>query len=193
VQISQAGYSIEEIAAFNCLDDPNSLTVGQVLYVPNAIQSGELLIYWADTSLQNPPKREGSLIVACDTIVSPITSDIGRVSDDAALNLRNSLQLLFNGQSQDRSGWGGHGLSIESLTLDGDLVTVTIAGEFLFPGHCADGTLEAEMMFTIFEEPAIQRAKVFINGQNLRQVMDLRGTIGSDYVYTRAYLPPDWE
>ena len=181
----RANSSVAILAAANCLSNPENISAGQVLAVPNEIRSSTNVVYW----MQTPNRNTGSVLVACESIVSPIESSIPRISD-AASNIRNSLNLLFTTASSANNQWAGQGLNVQSVTIDNSgRANITVTGGLSLFGSCTDGVMLAQFLLSVFAESQVQSAYVTVDGQNMVQTFDMSGLEPADAVFTRADIP----
>jgi len=63
---------------------------------------------------------------------------------------------------------------------------VYLDGSFPLIGTCADARMEAQILLTVFQHPGLERAMITVNGQNMKKMFDLSGTVGPSDPYTRT-------
>src|SRR5262249_1525036 len=107
---------------------------------------------------------------------------------EAALTALFGVRNEVYGQSGLVSALWNSSLSVGSVTRNGDQVDIQLDGSLALVGVCADARMEAQIIRTVFQFPAINRARIMVRNQNLKQSFDGSGTLGADYVYTRAGL-----
>jgi LysM repeat protein len=181
----RANTTVDALSAANCITDPSSISTGQRLYVPNDIRSDDSMVYWVQTETRNAD----SLVVACESYVTPTESALPRVSD-AATNIRNSLNLLFSSNQGVYNHWAGQGLSVQSVNIDSNgRANIVVTGDLTLVGTCADGVMKAQFLLSVFAEASVQSSYVTVGGQNLVQVFDMSGLQPATAVFTRADIP----
>jgi LysM repeat protein len=180
----RANSTVAILAAANCLSNPENISAGQVLAVPNEIRNTDNVVYWLQTNTRSP----GSIVVACDAIVAPTQSTTARTAD-AATNIRNSLNALFTTGSSTNNLWAGQGLSVQGVTVTNGRANITVTGGLSLTGACADGVMQAQFLLSVFGEAQVQSAYVTVDGQNLVQIFDMSGLEPADAVFTPADVP----
>ena len=181
----RANSTVNELVTANCLTDPTNISVGQTLYVPNAIASNVNVVYWVETA----SRQTGSVTVACGSIISPVASSIPR-GTDAAANISSSLSLLFTVTGGTNNYWAGQGLGVQNVAIDSNgRANIAITGNVTLVGSCADGVMKAQILQSVFAEPSVQSAYITVGGQNLVQIFDASGLEPADAVFTRADIP----
>jgi LysM repeat protein len=180
----RANSTVAILSAANCLANPENISAGQVLAVPNEIRSTDNVVYWLQTNTRSP----GSVVVACESIIAPTQSTTAR-TNDAATNIRNSLNALFTTGSSTNNLWAGQGLSVQSVTVTNGRANIAITGGLSLTGACADGVMEAQFLLSVFGEAQVQSAYVTVDGQNLVQTFDMSGLEPADAVFTPADVP----
>jgi hypothetical protein len=134
--------------------------------------------------------NDDSVLVGCQTYVSPIASTIPLSTPEE--NIRNSLELMFTTESVEgqRNVWGDDlDLAVNSLTIENGLATIQIAGMMMLRGTCADAEMEAQLLLAVFAEPSVESALIMLNETNMRQSFDMSGNAPIDFHYTRENIP----
>lgn len=144
------------------------------------------LIAPEDNGISGTPVGCGDSIVA----VSAEKAVTGNLQN----NLRAALESLF---SLEEENYGRAGLitnlhttnmQVESISVEGNSVTINLEGIFSLVGVCSDARMQAQILHTIFQFPQVNRAAVYINGENMKQLFDMRGVELDDAPYTRDDL-----
>jgi LysM repeat protein len=181
----RANSTLDVLVTANCLADANNIHTGQVLVVPNAISSIGNVVYW----IQTETRTSDSLLVACETLISPKASSV-QLTNDPATNIRNSLNLLFSSGTSFNNQWSGQGLNVQSVTVNNNgRAAIAISGNLMLVGTCADGVMKAQFLLSVFAESQVQSTYVTIGGRNLVQIFDMSGLKPADAVFTRADIP----
>jgi LysM repeat protein len=151
----RASSSIAEIAAGNCLANPNNIVVGQVLRVPSAVATEvPTTATFRPPFPQNPPPQQGFI-----TISSSISGDAGFVLllrgdlitlrwEDAPTDAARVTFWLFPpGWTLDRAGGDAPPIGEDSNPADGAAIQWPVPGglgeELVAFAYRADGTLLA--------------------------------------------------
>lgn len=104
---------------------------------------------------------------------------------DVPADLRTGLETLFD---MPESRFADVNMAIESLTVVEERAVLNLThpiGQFLLLGVCADPLTEMQILLTVFQFDAIQEALIYVNGDNLRQMMDASGRSEADAFYHR--------
>jgi LysM repeat protein len=189
----RAGSNVQELAEGNCLIDPSRIGVGQILRVPNPIGTPEeqppagVIPYYVISQTDDG----GGIPVGCDGYMMPVRTGFAFAQDPAA-NIQASLGPLLAMPSTEvgESGYvnylGGQGLWISSLSVSDGHANLTLGGPFRLIGTCADPQIEAQILLSVFADPRVSTASITVNGQNLKQMVDMSGQTGPDAIYTRS-------
>ncbi len=185
------GASIDTLVAANCLTNADQIVEGQVLALPIPLPSGaQPPGYYLIAPDDN---GQSGLAVGCgDSAVFVTTGSPS--SGDPATDLRFALgAMLAYRASASGSGlinaFEDSPLAVQSVTLTGDRAEVALSGNLTLGGACANPRVEAQLLLTIFEQPAVNSASITVDGRNLKQILDASGLQGTTAVYTRADLP----
>jgi LysM repeat protein len=192
--ISQrAGSSVQELAEGNCLIDPSRIGAGQVLRVPNPIGTPEeqppagVIPYYVVSQTDDG----GGIPVGCEGYMLPLRTGFA-FAQEPATNIHASLSPLLAMPSTEvgESGYvnylGGQGLWISSLSVSNGHADLVLGGTFMLIGTCVDPQIEAQILLSVFADPRISTAYITVNGQNLKQMVDMSGQTGPDAIYTRS-------
>ena len=68
----------------------------------------------------------------------------------------------------------------------GEMMYVNLSGALLPVGTCADARMQAQIQHTVFEHPGVDKVLITLNGQNLKQLFDVSGTVGVSEPYRRS-------
>ena len=115
-------------------------------------------------------------------------------SGDVAADLRFALGAMLayraaTSTSGLENAFEASSLTVQSVAVNGDRAVVAFAGSLSSAGVCADARLTAQLVLTLFHPAAINSAIVTVDGQNLKQMLDVSGLLNADALYTRADLP----
>ena len=137
------------------------------------------------------PIDESSIAIGCGTYITPIEAGV-TAPDDLAVHIQTSLETLFNTPADDtlNNQWAEQNLTVDAVLVNPDgQVDITISGDFSLIGTCADAEMQAQILQSIFVDPAVDSAFVLINGDNLKRIFDMSGTTLPDSVFTPDDIP----
>jgi hypothetical protein len=80
------------------------------------------------------------------------------------------------------------GLTVNNVTVAGNLATITLTGNLIAAGTCADARIQGQILLTVFGYSDISQALITINGQNMKKLFDTSGLVGT----TDPYLANQW-
>lgn len=182
--------TVDTLVSANCLVDAGVISVGQVLYVPNPVQSRVPIEYWVGSETN---ASADAIPVGCDGYLMPIVTD-DFVGGDVSQNIKVALTNLFNPNPTLSPAYMNF-LAPQNLTVDSVVVTngdavVNLGGGLMGVGVCALPILQGQILHTIFQFEEVQTVKVMNGYKNLAEVMDQIGLEDlSGYVYMRSDLP----
>ena len=194
-QIAQLSLSsVQELVEGNCLESADTITVGQLIYVPSEIArlspAFSPIYYWlpSDESVTSESVRIG-----CETYITPVAGTRS-VTSNPENNVHFALQELFNNtppaNSPYRNHWDDYDLTIDAVVIDdGGTATIRLNGDFLLVGTCTDVEIVAQILLTVFAEPEVETAWISVGGTNLKQLSDMSGRTGPNAVFTRDDIP----
>jgi hypothetical protein len=142
------------------------------------------LILPGDDGVSGPAVGCGDSAIA----VGGERSRTGSLPDDMHASLEElfSIQPDTYGQSGTIHALRDADLTVQSVTLGGDVVTVELTGTLPLIGVCADAQMEAQILLTIFQYPGVDCTLINIDGANLKQFFDASGTVGENEPYRRS-------
>lgn len=172
---------------------PNQPTTGDAQgSVP---PSGAGVMFFVVAEAANGPNSFG-----CGDSLVGVPTGAELVVGDPAANITTALNALLSiktptvGQSGLTTALAGSELTVQGVVVAPDgLATVNLSGNLSLSGVCADARVKYQLLATIFASPAVNRALVLVNGQNLAQMLDMSGMAGADTTFTRAdiaFTPP---
>ncbi len=192
--------TVDTLVSANCLVDAGVISVGQVLYVPNALQprpsTNQTNTNNTTTDPRNDPNRytvelwwiirgdEGrtGFAVGCGDSIYLQQSGI-----PANLSMEQTIQRAFAYLTDDANagvefgdrGWWNPisttGLYLVDYTIDGDHVTMNLAGALNLSGVCFDAQIEPQIALNVMSLTRTQSATIFVDGVNLRTYFDMSG------------------
>jgi hypothetical protein len=151
----------------------------------NPIPGGIVYYHFVDLSAFAPPP--GSVVILPDNLVLAPTQ-LDQVSgSDVTADLRSALQAVLKDRRND---WFGDKLQISQLTFGGGHANLVLEGEYYAVAPIVLTAARAQILMTLFANPAVQSARVTINGDTIANVaisnsMDAKPV---DYTYTRAEI-----
>lgn len=151
-----------------------------------ATQAQDFVAYWMGSEAAI---NDESVLVGCQTYVTPIESTIPLSSPEE--NLRNSLNLMFTTASQtgQRNVWGDDlDLVVDSVTIESGFASIQLNGTIMMRGTCADAEMEAQLLLTVFAESTVESALIMLGDTNMRSFFDMSGESPSDFRYTRENI-----
>ncbi|NJL95796.1 MAG: hypothetical protein HC915_19720 [Anaerolineae bacterium] len=83
----------------------------------------------------------------------------------------------------------GRNLAVQDVTLNQDdpaQVIVNLTGSLVPGGVCVDAQVQAQLLLTIFQHPEVQSAVIFLEGRNLKQLLDASGLANAASAYRRS-------
>jgi heat shock protein HslJ/LysM repeat protein len=189
----RSGSSVDELAAANCLDDPRRIYVGQKLYIPQPVTTGDsppakrvefYLILRGDAGQSGPAVGCGDSAIA----VWRDRTRTGSLQGDIRASLEElfSIQTATYGQSGYYHSLHDADLTVQSVTVDGDTATIELTGTLLPVGSCADAQMQAQILLTVFQYPGVNSVLITVDGKNVKQLFDVSGMVGDDQAYERS-------
>lgn len=191
---TRAGTNVNALAQANCIRDPQRIEAGQTLYLPRAIvtpvpppatnPAQYFLIAPDDNGASGTP-------VGCADSIIPVSSGSARTGV-ITTDIRASLEALFGikteffGQSGLASALYNSTLTVQNVTVSGDQLIVDLSGGLQMVGTCSDARMQAQLLYTIFQYPGFNTARITIGGTNMKQLFDMSGDAPADAVYQRS-------
>jgi len=116
--------------------------------------------------------------VGCGDSVVPVQVEIPPTQAvlKAALNALLSLKDQYYGQSGLYNVLYQSDLQVDSVSIDGGLVSVYLTGTLIMGGECDTPRVQAQLEQTVLQFPNVTKAAIFINGKPLADVLSLKGT-----------------
>lgn len=145
------------------------------------------MVYYYFVNLANYAPPQGSVVITPDNLVlAPTQLDIVYGSDVAA-DLRSALDAVLK---DERNYWLSNKLQINQISYSGGYVNVVVEGEYYAVAPVVLTAARAQILMTLFSNPAVQSATVMINGDNISNIaishsMDAKP---ASYAYTRAEI-----
>ncbi len=190
-----SGASLDELVSGNCLVNPDSIEVGQTLYIPS----------------QNPPSAANSNLevylvalgdassgipIGCGDSGIPQETEI-RPTNTTQTDLEVSLKALVEldtgiAVTAARGMYNAieeQGLTLIDVLVDSGNALVRFDGNVQLSGVCANARIEEQILMNVFKFGDIQTATINIGGQNMKQLFDASGLVGPDAAYTRTDAP----
>lgn len=141
--------------------------------------------------------QEEGIAFGCGAFLLPVDTGIPR-SGETVEDLRLALETLFapeleHPEAETETGLKDMRLSVEEIAIVEGEAAVKLGGRLLGPGHCGDAIIEGQILHTIFQFKAIERAIVTDGESNLWEMIDLTGWYSEAYRDNYAYERPDAE
>ena len=87
-----------------------------------------------------------------------------------------SIKEKDYGQSGFYNSLYRYSLNVDSVAIDDNgKATIKLSGDFALVGTCEDPRIEAQFRETALQFPTVKSADIFINGNNLTEIMSLEG------------------
>ena len=177
--------TIQNLVTINCLSSPDQIFSGQTLYVPQLIDapSARFMVVLPNDNGVN------GLRFGCNDSAVPYNSGL-ELTGITQSDIQTSLTAMFTTTNIPTPYITAlpTGLTVNSVSVSGDLATIVLSGSILASGTCADARIQGQLLLTIFSYSGIQRALITLNGQNLRKLFDNSGLVGD----ADAYLASQW-
>ena len=193
--IAQRGNTtIDSLVSANCLVDARLISVGQVLYVPNPVQSRPpATVVATDTTdpnrntvelwwIINGDDGKTGFAVACGDSIYLQQSGI-----PTNLSMEETVKRAFAyltddaniGTGQTGTGWwnplSATSIIIDTFTINGDHVTANFSGQLNLVGVCFDAQLEPQIAINLMSLTRTTSATITVNGENMRNIFDMSG------------------
>lgn len=143
-----------------------------------AAAATEATVYWVA-----PAGQSGGIeFPGCGEVLIEDTvpvSDAGALGDPALVEA--ALQALFEERNFDVGGDGlmnalyQSELTVQDVTIEGDNVTVDLAGQPMSGGTCADPQIIAQLENTALANAGTYTAEIFVAGEPIRDFMSQKG------------------
>jgi spore germination protein GerM len=151
------------------------------------VQPRELILYYyfVDTEVKSLPAK--SVVILPDILVlAPVQAAIYR-GPDISVNLQAALQEVLDDPS---NAWTSTGLEINKITFKEGAVEAVLQGEYFGAGDIVLMAARAQILLTVFAEPAVQTAAITLNGDNIANLGISHSSEArpADYAYTRAEI-----
>ncbi len=183
----RANTTVQNLVTMNCLASPDQIFSGQTLYVPQLIDapSARFMVVLPNDNGVN------GLRFGCNDSAVPYNSGL-ELTGITQTDIQTSLTAMFTTTNIPAPYMTAlpSGLTVNSVSVSGDLATVVLSGNILSSGTCADARIQGQLLLTIFSYSGIQRALITLNGQNLRKVFDTSGLIGDNDPYLASQWMP---
>ncbi|MEM9952277.1 MAG: LysM peptidoglycan-binding domain-containing protein [Chloroflexota bacterium] len=184
--IAQASNSsVAELSRVNCLESVDALSIGQVLFIPQAVTTTNInnsIVYWvgSDTRID-----DNSVEIGCITYLNPVRTTIERTGDPSQ-DIEVVLTQLFNDQSSlpYRNLWAGRELTVTNVSVANGIADIQLTGDTTLTGTCADVDLRYALIFSILTNANVETMRITANGVNLAQLFDMSGLVGADAVFS---------
>jgi hypothetical protein len=106
-----------------------------------------------------------------------------------------ALEALFSIKTATlEAGTYAHSLHGADVTIQhvgvggGEMMYISLIGTLQPVGSCADAQMQAQILYTVFQHPGVDRVLITLNGQNLKRLFDTSGTVGVSEPYRRSEL-----
>lgn len=188
------GVRTDELAFYNCIENLNRIVVGGTLFVPpnagieaNVIPDADgLAIYLIDL---NEGGIRGILVNDCGDSAR-LQATPAQPSGDVETDTRALLQEMFALSTRATSSeltntFEGTDVQLDSLSLSGDTITVSLSGTLPAGDRCTNTRREAQLLLNVFRFDVVQNAVITLNGRSLKQFFNPSATT----IYTRADVP----
>lgn len=194
-----SGATVEDLVAGNCLENPDTIEVGQTLYIPgdnlpraanpNAFYGLEIYLIVLNDSITGVPIGCGDSTIPQETQIRP-TNDV-ETDLTAALTALTQLDTGIPATA-DRGIYNAiadQDLTLVDVSVDSGNALIRFDGNVQLVGVCGDARIEEQLLVNVFKYREIQTANINIGGKNMKQLFDASGLVGPDDVYTREEAP----
>ncbi|MCY3832325.1 MAG: hypothetical protein OXG85_04875 [Chloroflexi bacterium] len=138
------------------------------------------------------------LEIGCLSYLLPVDTGLTRGRNTLA-ELSLALSALFDPERMHPGGevetedWIKElGLSVAGVHIDAGFAEIALGGQLRGIGTCGDAILEAQILQTVFQFSAIERARITDGDMNLRQIVDMSDRLSEEelraYIYDREDL-----
>ncbi len=197
----RAGISTTELAQSNCITNPDTVYVGQVIYLPKPILPTSTPTRIPPTATTAPPLMfylvapndngaSGPMIGCQDSIVAVDTGQ--DATGSLATQMAASLAALFTigsdtyGQSGFVDELNQSILAVRDINISATTVTINLTGSLKLSGICSDERQQAQILYTVFQYKGFQTALIKIGDKNMKQLFDASGLVTADATYSRS-------
>ncbi len=197
----RAGISTTELAQSNCITNPDTVYVGQVVYIPRPILPTSTPTRIPPTATTAPPlmfyliaPNDGGVsgpVVGCQDSIVAVNSG-QNATGSLMTQMSASLAALFTigsdtyGQSGLVDELNKSILSVSSISISGTTATIHLTGTLKLSGVCSDERQQAQILYTVFHYKGFDTALIKIGDRNMKQIFDASGLVTDDATYSRS-------
>ncbi|HEX2621034.1 MAG TPA: hypothetical protein VHL11_12825, partial [Phototrophicaceae bacterium] len=109
------------------------------------------------------------------------------------IDLQTAVQGLFNLRQElltdaYHNPWSGRDITVSSVKITNDRADIILVAinPMTLSGVCADASLRATLLLTVFQFPTINSAFITFNGTNLKLIFDASGMTTKDDPFLRS-------
>jgi hypothetical protein len=145
------------------------------------------IVYYHFVNLAEKAPPPGSVVILPDNLVLAPTQLDQVYGSDVATDLRSALQAVLQDK---RNAWFGDKLQVSQLTFGGGHANLVLEGKYYAVAPVVLTAARAQILMSLFANPAVQSARVTINGDTIANIaisnsMDAKP---ADYTYTRTEI-----
>ena len=136
--------------------------------VTNAIETGvpqvdgTAISYWRFANITDVTPADTDIVIFGLGVLAEVESATVRTGIPAT-DIEIAMQDMINSNNI----WTAENIVIESVIIDGDMVTIRLSGTISAVGGAILSMVPIQFQLTVFEEQSINRALITLNGQNL--------------------------
>lgn len=132
---------------------------------PDPQLAGTPIVYWRFASILDVTPTDEDIVIFGLGILRRVETTTARTGIPSA-DLETSLQGMMSSQNV----WTAENVVLESVTVEGDMVTIRLSGTISAVGGAILSVVPTQFQLTVFEEPGIIRALITLNGQNIANI-----------------------
>lgn len=132
---------------------------------PDPQLAGTPIVYWRFASILDVTPTDEDIVIFGLGILRRVETTTARTGIPSS-DLQTSIQGMMNSQNV----WTVENVVIESVIVEGDMVTVRLSGTISAVGGAILSIVPTQFQLTVFEEPGINRALITLNGQNIANI-----------------------
>lgn len=139
-------------------------------------------------------------LVSINDITDPSVDDIAMFGHGILTRIESTsvrtgdsvtdIETALNEMMSSQNLWEAENVLIESITLEGDSLTIEMSGTITAIGGGLLAIVPIQFQLTVFEDPAINSTLITLNGENLANIGVSHSSlgVGNQIPFTRAGL-----
>jgi hypothetical protein len=109
--------------------------------------------------------------IGCDDSLVPVTRTVRAGGDVLRAAVEELLSLPHEYEGGLSNFWWGDGLKVRGVTIRAGTATIRLSGRVYVAGVCDEPRIEEQIKETARQFPGVRRARVFVGGRPLAQVI----------------------